>query len=358
MMRLLVAGGGTGGHLYPGIAVADEVRARGGEVLFVGTERGIEVKAVPKAGYALKLITVSGLKRVGATKLVQGLFRLPQSFVQCMSILREFKPDVVVGVGGYASGPLVMTAWMMGLPTAILEQNSIPGVTNKVLGRVVKRVFGSFARSGTYFPPATFVRVGNPVRAALLSAPRGEGQGVLVLGGSQGARVLNENVPAALKLAFDKLGRALPVTHQTGEKDLEATRQRYSDAGITADVRAFLDDMGAVYGAAQVCVCRSGATTCAELMALGKPSVLIPFEAAADDHQTHNARELAEAGAAVLLAQKDAQPQAIADALVSILSDGARQKAMADAALAHGKPHATRDIVDALAQLAGREVRS
>lgn len=350
-MRLMIAGGGTGGHLFPGLALADEVAARGGQVMFVGTERGIEVRAVPQAGYQLELITVSGLKRVGAVKTVQGLMRLPVSFGQCVRLLRSFAPDAVVGVGGYASGPVVMTARLMGYATAILEQNSIPGLTNRVLGRFVHRVFASFEQSKRFFPSERFTRVGNPVRAALLATPRGDAAGVLVLGGSQGARVLNQVVPDALAKAFAATGRAVPVLHQTGEKDVAETQARYERAGVAATVSAFIEDMGKAYADAALCICRSGATTCAELTALGKPSLLIPFQFAADDHQTHNAQELVDGGAAVMVSQPEASVEKVAELAGGLLSDANRLAQMSAAALALGRPQATADIADGLTAL-------
>ncbi|MEW5849024.1 MAG: undecaprenyldiphospho-muramoylpentapeptide beta-N-acetylglucosaminyltransferase [Myxococcota bacterium] len=362
-MKVIIAGGGTGGHLYPGIALADEFKARGGEVMFVGTERGIETRAVPKAGYPLKLIDVSGIKRVGLVKTLSSLGKLPVSFFQCQAIISEFKPDVVVGVGGYASGPMVMVARTRGLTTAVLEQNSIPGVTNKILGKVVHKIFGSFEASAKFFPTHKFVRAGNPVRHALISAPAGQGTGILVLGGSQGARALNQVLPEALAYAFTQVP-AVPVTHQTGEKDVEETKAAYARAGVTADVRPFIDDMAKAYADAKLCVCRAGATTCAELTALGRPSILIPFPQAADDHQTHNARELEQAGAAVLMAQSAATGETLGKVIVDLLKDEAKLKAMGEAARKLGRPHAAREIADALQNLAGvptttaQEVRS
>ncbi len=349
-MRLLVAGGGTGGHLYPGIALAEEFRARGAEVLFVGTERGIEVRAVPKAGFQLETINVSGLKRMGVVGTVTSLGKLPGSFLQARSILKRFKPDVVVGVGGYASGPMVMAASLSGVPTAVLEQNSVPGLTNRILGKVVKRVFGTFAASAGFFPSEKFVRAGNPIRAALLSAPVTAGTGILVLGGSQGAKALNERVPPALKFAFEKT-RPVAVVHQTGEKDVEDTRKRYADVGVDATVTAFIDDMGAAYAAAGLCICRSGATTCAELTALGKPSILIPFPFAADDHQTSNAAELVDAAAAHLVKQDDATPERLGGLVAEMLGDADDLRVMADNARRLGKPRAAADIADALTAL-------
>jgi UDP-N-acetylglucosamine--N-acetylmuramyl-(pentapeptide) pyrophosphoryl-undecaprenol N-acetylglucosamine transferase len=346
-MKVLVAGGGTGGHLYPGIALAEELRARGDAVEFVGTERGIEVRAVPRAGFPLRLITVSGLKSVGAAKLVSSLFKLPVSFLQCVALLRQARPDVVVGVGGYASGPVVMTAWIMRIPTVVLEQNSIPGFTNQVLGRVVGRVFGSFNGAASHFPAQKYVRAGNPIRAALASAATSRGHGILVLGGSQGAHALNVALPTALEVAFQQVP-PVPVVHQAGEKDVAEVTAAYASRGIPATVSPFIDDMASAYAACRLCVCRAGATTCAELTTLGKPSVMIPFPQAADDHQTVNARELEEAGACVVVPQSDATPERLGTLVAQVLGDEARLDRMAQAALALGRPHAARQVADAL----------
>ncbi|MBI5494236.1 MAG: undecaprenyldiphospho-muramoylpentapeptide beta-N-acetylglucosaminyltransferase [Deltaproteobacteria bacterium] len=349
-MRLIIAGGGTGGHLYPGIALAEEFRARGGEVLFVGTERGIEVRAVPKAGFPLELINVTGLKRMGVVKTLLSLGRLPGSFLQAQGIIRKFQPDVVVGVGGYASGPMVLTARLLGLVTAVLEQNSIPGMTNKVLGRFVQRVYGQFEANRPFFPAGRFERAGNPIRASIAAKAGAQGTGILVLGGSQGAKALNDKVPGALAAAF-KGTPPIPVLHQTGEKHVEDTTRAYADAGVQAEVSAFIDDMGAAYAAARLCICRAGATTVAELTALGKPAVFIPFPFAADDHQTFNAREMQDAGAAVLCAEKDLTAETLGNTVRDLLETPGKLELMADKARALGRPRAAQEIADALAAL-------
>ena len=303
-MRLLIAGGGTGGHLFPGVAIAEELRARQPDapVRFVGTERGIEARVLPDLGWDLALIQVSGLKTVGAWGAIKGMFRLPRALWQARRTVKEFSPDVVIGVGGYASGPVVLMARLRGVPTAICEQNSIPGLTNKILGRVARRVFLAFAISQKYFKPKKTALVGNPVRrdllAKLLAAPAAadaQRLHVLVCGGSLGAVKVNELAADALaQLAKD---HALTIVHQTGDAGLAPTIERYRAAGVAADCRAFIRDMASEYRRADVIVSRAGATTVAELAIAGKPAVFIPYPFAADNHQEVNARDMAEAGA-------------------------------------------------------------
>jgi UDP-N-acetylglucosamine--N-acetylmuramyl-(pentapeptide) pyrophosphoryl-undecaprenol N-acetylglucosamine transferase len=356
-VKIVIAGGGTGGHLFPGIAVAEELRARGHEVVFVGTARGIEAKAVPAAGWALELIDVKGIKGGGIGGALAGLVRVPKALSQSGTILKRVGAELVVGVGGYASGPVVMRAAVMGLPTAILEQNSVPGITNRILGRVVKRVFGAFAGAARYFPSAKYRLVGNPVRmkvrAALASAQPSAGRpGLLIVGGSQGAHAVNELVCGALLLLHGR-GVRLPVVHQTGTADRDGIAARYAAAGLEVTVTAFIDDMAAAYRGAKLVVARAGASTLAELTSLGVPSFLIPFPHAADDHQTANARDLEAAGAARLFVQAQTTPEALAEALERTLADAAELRAMAEAARGLGRAQAHAEIVEELLSLAG-----
>jgi UDP-N-acetylglucosamine--N-acetylmuramyl-(pentapeptide) pyrophosphoryl-undecaprenol N-acetylglucosamine transferase len=355
-MKVVVAGGGTGGHLFPGMAVAEELVARGHEVRFVGTARGIEARAVPQAGYALDLIDVGGLKGGGVGGLIKGLFRVPRALLQSWSLMRKHKPDLVIGVGGYASGPFVLAAALSGRPTAILEQNSVPGVTNRMLGRVVGAVFGAFDAAAKFFPAKKYRIVGNPVRKKVrekLASADTEARhhSVLVVGGSQGAHAVNELMCEAMQL-LHKEGRAPSLVHQSGEKDAPELERRYREAGVAVEVKPFIDDMAAAYRAAALVVCRAGASTLAELTALGLPSILIPFPQAADDHQTVNARELAEKGAAKLLVQKDTTPAELARVMRELLDDPAQLERMGQAARALGRPNAHAQIADALEILA------
>ncbi len=352
MTRLLIAGGGTGGHLFPGVAIAEELRARepDADITFVGTKRGIEVRVLPELGWKLELIEVSGLKTVGLAGAIRGIFRLPRALWQARRLIKRLAPDAVIGVGGYASGPVVLAARLRGIPTAICEQNSIPGLTNKLLGRFVRRVFVAFDGSRKFFASKKVALVGNPVRrelaAKLASATSitDDNVHVLVSGGSLGAVAVNELAAQALcKLAKE---RPLAIVHQTGEKDLEPTRKRYADAGVDADCSAFIKDMAAAYATADLVIGRAGATTVAELAIAGKPAVFIPYPFAADNHQVLNAAEMADAGAALMFEQRELTADKLADALRPLLADPAKRAAMGAAMKSLAKPGAAAAVVD------------
>ncbi len=364
--HIVIAGGGTGGHLFPGLALAERLRARGATVTFVGTARGIEARAVPAAGYPLELIDIAGLKRQGLVQTVRALGRLPPATLQALRLLRRLQPAAVVGVGGYASGPLVMLAALLGRPTVVLEQNSIPGVTNRLLARFVRAVFIAFPESARFFPAHKVELLGNPIRLAVLdsaqAAPPASGPlPVLVLGGSQGARAVNQLVTEAVAHWIKApppelpLQAALTLRHQTGAAEQEAVAARYRELGLSpaqARVEPFITDMGAAYGACQLMVGRAGATTIAELTAVGRPALLIPFPQAADDHQTHNARYMVEQGAAQLLPQDQTTPQQLAAALQALCRDRAQLAAMAAASRRLGRPDAAAVIADRILALA------
>ena len=360
-MRLLVAGGGTGGHLFPGLALGEEVKTRHprNDVLFVGSARGIEAREVPKAGYPLELIDVAPLKRMGPLGMLRGLFRIPIALAQSRRILKKFDPDVVVGVGGFSSGPVVLAAWMMRIPTAVQEQNALPGFTNKFLGRIVDAVFTSFEEAGRSFPKAKTHLLGNPIRRAFLDnylhtkAP-GERLSLFITGGSQGAHVLNLRVAEAVELLAPQIGHKLRVFHQTGVKDQPEIAARYEKLrpyGLEAEAVAFIDDMPRAYAGADLLICRAGATTIAELTVCKKPAILVPFPFAADDHQTVNARAMVDAGAAMLMPEKDLTGQKLADAIAEIESDRARLQKMSRASGLLGRPEAAREIADVCVSL-------
>jgi UDP-N-acetylglucosamine--N-acetylmuramyl-(pentapeptide) pyrophosphoryl-undecaprenol N-acetylglucosamine transferase len=357
-MRLLIAGGGTGGHLYPGMAVAEEVVRRGGQVLFVGTSRGLEARAVPAAGYPLELLEVSGLKRMGLIAILRGLFRLPKAFFRSLSILRHFRPDVVLGVGGYASGPMVLAAALWRCPTAIQEQNSVPGITNRILSRLVRVVLVAFDEARRFFPAAKIERLGNPVRSKLvatLAAGAESGEqvpSILVVGGSQGARAVNELVMAAVEL-WAKKGSLPVVVHQTGPSDLDRCKERYRALCVLdrVEARPFIDDMATEYHRAGLVVARAGALTLAELAIAGRPAVLIPLPTAADDHQSKNAARFAQAGAAIVLNQHGVTGAELAQVLGDLLADSGRRQAMAAAMRGLARPKAASEIVDRLEKL-------
>ncbi|HEY8378595.1 MAG TPA: undecaprenyldiphospho-muramoylpentapeptide beta-N-acetylglucosaminyltransferase, partial [Nannocystis sp.] len=343
-LRVLIAGGGTGGHLFPGIALAEEILARGGEVHFVGTARGIEARVVPEQGYPLSLIDVAGIKGRGVSGLLRGLFRLPRAFWQSLRLLRRVRPHVVVGVGGYASGPVVATAALLRIPTAILEQNSIPGITNRILSRLVRAVFCTFPDVTGRFPARKVVLAGNPIRRQILGQlvaagqatapdPAPRGPRLFVFGGSQGARAINDAVLAALPILLQRLP-GLEIWHQTGPVDEARVRDGYAALGLgepRARVAAFLKDMAAPYAWCDLVLCRAGATSLAELTAVGKPAVLVPFPHATDNHQEWNARSLVDAGGAVLLRESEWTPERLAGELAAPLQAPDRLAGMASA---------------------------
>jgi UDP-N-acetylglucosamine--N-acetylmuramyl-(pentapeptide) pyrophosphoryl-undecaprenol N-acetylglucosamine transferase len=364
-LAVVIAGGGTGGHLYPGIAVARELLRRMPEakVTFAGTARGLEARVVPREGFELDLLRSAGLKATSATARLRGFALLPLSGADAWRILSKRRPDVVLGVGGYSSGPVVLAAAMRGIPTMLLEQNAAPGLTNRLLARVVSAAAVNFASTVSVFGRRAFV-AGNPIRQEFVAAAAAEtGAGdaaggaaprVLIFGGSQGAHAINmAMVEAAPRLAAGRLA----LTHQTGERDLESVRAAYRKAGLDARVEPFLYEMDREMTAADVVVCRAGATTLAELTAAGKPAVLIPLPTAADDHQRRNADVMVGAGAAEMIEQKDLSGETLAACIVALVADAERRGRMAAAARALARPDAARVIVDRALELAGRGQR-
>jgi UDP-N-acetylglucosamine--N-acetylmuramyl-(pentapeptide) pyrophosphoryl-undecaprenol N-acetylglucosamine transferase len=355
---VLIAGGGTGGHLFPGIALAEEVVGRHprNDVVFVGTNRGLEARVVPQNGFVFEAVTSRGLKGMGLVKLVLGLLTVPLTFLSALALLRKYRPDVVVGVGGYSSGPVVLAAWLLRIPTGIQEQNALAGLTNRILGRFVDAVFVSFTAAIASFPARKCHVLGNPIRKEMLEnflRPRlkaNERFSLLVVGGSLGARGLNARVIDAAPLLAE-LKDSLRVTHQTGKADLEAVKAAYEKAGLTADVREFIDDMAAAYLDADLVVCRAGATTLAELTICKKASLLVPFPFATDDHQAVNARALVDAGAAKMFREAELTGALLAAEIRSLKDDGKRLAAMEKAAGNLGQPEAAREIADVLQQL-------
>ncbi|AKF83083.1 UDP-N-acetylglucosamine-N-acetylmuramylpentapeptide N-acetylglucosamine transferase [Myxococcus fulvus] len=356
-MKVLIAGGGTGGHLFPGIALAEEVvtRHHANEVVFVGTERGLEARVVPREGYPLELVKVQGLKGKGFFSLLKALIALPLAFIESFRILARQKPDVVVGVGGYASGPVVLAAWLMGIPTAIQEQNALPGLTNKVLGKVVRVVFIAFDEARQFFPEKKVQLIGNPIRRKLMdnylrSHVAHEHFSVLVFGGSLGARGLNQRMLEALDTLGDLKGE-LRFVHQTGKNDLEMVRKGYQDKGFDAEVVEFIDDMSSAYAKADLVICRAGATTLAELTVCKKASILVPFPHATDDHQTVNARALVDAGAALMFQESELTGAKLAETLRTLKAHPERLKGMEKKAALLGRPEAAKELADVCVDL-------
>lgn len=346
---ILVAGGGTGGHLFPGIAVADELRRRepGLRVLFVGTPRGLEVRLVPQAGYPLELLPILPLNGVGAARLVRGLLALPWALLRAVGVVLRERPRAVLGVGGYAGGPLCLVAALLGVRTVILEPNARPGFTNRLLRPCVRRAACAYDEALRHYG-AKGVLTGNPVRGGFAGLPArtpGATLHVLAFGGSQGSRVLNQALVAALPL----LPPGLRLVHQTGPAMHAEVSAAYRAAGREADeVHAFLDDMPRRFAQADLVLSRSGATTCAELCAAGRAALLVPFAQAADDHQRINAHALASAGAARVLEEAALSGPALAAALAELSADRARLVDMADAARRLGRPDAAARVADLL----------
>jgi UDP-N-acetylglucosamine--N-acetylmuramyl-(pentapeptide) pyrophosphoryl-undecaprenol N-acetylglucosamine transferase len=347
-MRVIFAGGGTGGHLFPGLAVAREFQRRdpGTEILFVGTEQGIEFRVLPKAGFKLETLTVKGLKGRGARGLLDALYGVPASVLRSLTIIKKFRPDCVIGLGGYASGPFLLAGKLMGMRCVIMEQNLRPGFTNKILSRLVDRVFTSYGRSAEYFPRARVVETGNPVRwQKLPEVQRRDKFSLLVFGGSAGARRINFAVVDALKQLTD-LQSDLFVVHQTGQLDYAAIKEAYTALAFEAEVTPFIDNMDAAYARADLVLCRAGATTVAELTAFGKAAIIVPYPYAIYDHQRGNAQALQERGAAEMILDQALTGQVLAEKIRDLLSDRGRIERMASAARTMGRPQAAARIVD------------
>jgi UDP-N-acetylglucosamine--N-acetylmuramyl-(pentapeptide) pyrophosphoryl-undecaprenol N-acetylglucosamine transferase len=353
-LRVLIAGGGTGGHIYPGIAIAREIQRRHPQVqlLFVGTERGLESRIVPNEGFRLEKITLAGLKGMGGLRQVINSMAIPKSLWESSQILRRFRPSVVIGVGGYSSGPPVLMAALMGIPALLQEQNALPGLTNRLLGRFVRRVAAGFKEAAVYFGSKTVV-TGNPVRsgfAGIRQPPESARFTLLISGGSQGAQAINLAVMDALKIMAPNLER-LHWIHQTGERDYEMVSQAYQVASASADVRPFFNDMPEQFAKAHLLICRSGATTLAEITVAGKAAILVPFPQATDDHQRKNAEALVRAGAAEMLLQKDLDGSRLADRIQYFLQNRGDLSRMESNSRRLGRPDATKRIADLVEEL-------
>jgi len=380
-VRVLIAGGGTGGHLYPGIALARELMRRDAstEVTFVGTAQGIEARVLPREPFALDLIRVAGLKGKSRRERARGFLLLPVAAADAWRVLSKRRPDVVIGVGGFASGPVLALAAVRGYPTMLLEQNAVPGITNRLLARVVRAAAVNFETALAYFPRTGFV-AGNPVRPEFFPAQSEEkhdasarpfdsvdsasgvslAQGkppdaarLLIFGGSQGAHAINvAMVEAASRLAAS--GIRLAITHQTGERDLDLVRAAYANAGLEARVEAFIYEIDREMKAADVVICRAGATTLAELAASGTPAILVPLPNSTDDHQRKNAAVVAQAGAAVALEERDLTGDTLAATITGLVGDAERRRRMVIAARQLARPDAASRIADRVEQLALR----
>ena len=358
--RIVIAGGGTGGHLYPGIAVAKELLSRHpkAQITFAGTARGIEARVIPREGFALDLLRSSGLKGKSLATAIRGALIAPVSLFDAWSIVSRRKPNLVIGVGGYSSGPVVLVAWLRGVPTLVLEQNAVPGLTNRLLARFVLAAAVTFESTKAFFGEKGFVS-GNPIRAEFVADSQPTeahvdeqpfGVQVLVFGGSQGAHAINmAMVEAAPELAAGS--PSLRLTHQTGERDVEVVRTAYGAAGVQADVQPFFFDMGRRVRAADLIVCRAGATTIAEISAAAKPALLIPLPTATDDHQRRNAEVLASAGAAEMLLEADATGAVLAGRIKALAGDPDRRARLSARARTFARPDAAKVIADRALEL-------
>ena len=354
-MRAILAGGGTGGHVIPAIAIAQELqKLYQAEVEFIGTARGLENRLVPAAGFPLRLIKVGALNRVSFTTRLKTLLDLPRAVITSGRFLNEFQPDVVIGVGGYASGPAMLAAIRKRIPTLAFEPNLVPGFANRVVARFVSAAAVHFEQTAERFRNA--VVTGVPVRPAFfqiaarkydLSNPT-----LLVFGGSQGARAINKAVPGTALMLANRIP-GLRVIHQTGERDYNDVLAEYSQAGFAAEVHKFIDDMPAFFARADLILCRSGASTVAEVAAAGKPAVFVPFPLAADDHQRRNAEAMERAGAAVVLEETRLDEVWLVDTIAALLEDQGRLVRMSQAARAMAHPNAAREIAELAARIAG-----
>ncbi|MBW1805973.1 MAG: undecaprenyldiphospho-muramoylpentapeptide beta-N-acetylglucosaminyltransferase [Deltaproteobacteria bacterium] len=367
-LKVIVAGGGSGGHLFPGLAVAEEIKRRypGSEILFVTGRKRIESDILTSSGFRQTSICVEGIKGRGWKTGIMVAARLPYSLAQSISVIRKLSPHLILGVGGYSAGPVCLAARMMGITTIIHEQNSFPGLTNRLLCRFADRIFISFEESRGHFPRGSIVLTGNPIRKEFLekinSREKDDGKfTILVTGGSQGAIAINRAFVAALEILRQE-GKAPQIIHHTGEADFDRVVRQYREKGLQGEIKPFIRDMPAAYRRADIFVGRAGAGTIFELAGLGKPSILIPYPHAANNHQEINARVLANAGGAEMMRQDDLTPEGLAEILTKYMENRATIQKMGGQAQKKGRPYAAKEIVDQLVAMidkgkAGRRER-
>lgn len=360
-LRMIVAGGGTGGHLFPGIAVAQAFMARHShnQVLFVNAGRPLEAGVLGRLGWPYETIPIEGIKHRGLWHQLKAVFKIPRAIWRSMGIIRALNPHVVLGVGGYSAGPVVVAAWLKGVPRALHEQNQLPGLTNRLVRRIVNRVYLTFPDTGHRFDSAKTLVTGNPVRDEIIAlgdrepSPRDDRRFcILLLGGSQGAHAINQAMVEALPLL--KHRAELQVVHQTGIEDEPLVARAYEANGIKARVQAFFDEVADLFLEADLIICRAGATTVAEITAVGRPALFIPFPHAADDHQTGNAQALVAAGAAEMIPQRELNGEVLAQKILAHMGDRQRLADMAARALSLGRPEAALTIVDDIYRLIGK----
>ncbi len=360
---VLFAGGGTGGHLFPGIALAEEFQRLEPEVniVFAGTRRGLEARVLPEIGYPLVFLEVQGLVGVRGLKRIKALANFPKAFIQALILLVRYRPALVVGLGGYASAPVLLAAMVAGLPWVLQEQNAYPGLVNRVLAPFAGAVFIAFNKARESLKSRKIYDFGNPLRLRLqeqdttdatklredkvaLDNPESEFN-ILIVGGSQGARVLNRRVPEALAILVSRYPN-IKVVHQSGNADFETVKKAYAEINCQAEVTPFIENIGACYRAAELVICRAGALTLAELAALGKAAILVPFPFAAHDHQVFNARAFVEKGAAVMQVESELTAAGLSDEIESLITQPERREKMAQAAAELARPEARTEIVN------------
>ena len=356
-MRVIIAGGGTGGHIFPGLAIAEEFKNRNErtEVIFVGTEYGIEARVIPREGYTIKFLRAEGIVGVSVLKKIRAIIKMFLSVIDSYRIIRTVRPDIVIGVGGYASGAIVFISSLMSIPTMILEQNSIPGLTNKILGKFVNAICTTYQESISFFPKAKTFLTGNPVRIHILKGDTDSGYKlfsldkdlftVFIFGGSSGARSINITVIDALNYLYD-LKDKIQFLHQTGISDYEKTRELYRKYGFKGTITPFIYQMGEAYAVADLVISRAGATTLAELTALGKPALLIPYPYAAGHHQEMNARKLFEMGAARMILNSKLKGESLAQNIKELYMHETLRAEMQRNSRALGRPDAGAKAVD------------
>ena len=361
---ILIMAGGTGGHVFPALALARLLRARSYEVIWLGTQRGLEARVVPAERIQIEWLSVGGLRGKGVMTLLAAPFRLALSLSQALRVMWRHRPVVVVGLGGFVTGPGGVAAWLTRRPLMIHEQNAVAGFTNRCLSHLAREVLEAFP--GSFGSGVKARAIGNPVRQdisaiappALRFADRTGPIRILVIGGSLGAVRLNSVVPQALarlkQLALAQIP-AIDVRHQAGERWIDAGRQSYASAGVRADVRPFIEDMAEAYSWADLVICRSGALTVSELAAAGIGAILVPFPAAVDDHQTHNAQYLVKEGAAVLIADRDLTAERLCDELQRLCAGRAKLLAMAERARQLAKPESAEELAKSCLEMAAKE---
>jgi UDP-N-acetylglucosamine--N-acetylmuramyl-(pentapeptide) pyrophosphoryl-undecaprenol N-acetylglucosamine transferase len=357
-MRWVIAGGGTGGHLFPGMAIAEAFveREKGNEALFIGTERGIEARILAGGKFPLRMIQARPIKGRSFLGKLKALWSLPKAVSEASSILKEFQPQVVLGVGGYASGPTLLAASLLGMKRAIHEQNVIPGMTNRILKRFSQKIFVSFEETKKYFPEEKTIVTGNPIRKEILKGrerKKGDRFTLLIFGGSAGAHRINLTMMEALR-SLDQMKSSLKVIHQTGKDDLDFVSRGYQEKGFDALVRPFLEDMAPYYQMADLVICRSGASTVAELAVCGKAAILIPYPFAAHNHQWMNAQKLVERGAARMIEDRALNGPSLAKAILDLYSHPEELGRMEEKIQQVGRPRAAEEIVDHCYELIGK----